>query len=93
MWGMFIASYHVSMFYTYRPLLRLLYRMLVFSLILYYYIRVRIFKNKWFHRFANKEGITDSELKEVVKQLENGQFYADLGGNQLTAPREAAFFE
>jgi len=41
---------------------------------------VRIFKNKWFHRFANKEGITDSELKEVVKQLENGQFYADLGG-------------
>jgi len=54
---------------------------------------VRIFKNKWFHRFANKEGITDSELKEVVKQLENGQFYADLGGNQATAPREAAFFE
>jgi len=41
---------------------------------------VRIFKNKWFHRFANKEGITDNELKEVVKQLENGQFYADLGG-------------
>jgi len=45
-----------------------------------YYIRVRIFKNKWFNRFANKEGITDNELKEVVKQLENGQFYADLGG-------------
>jgi len=43
-------------------------------------MRVRIFKNKWFHRFANKEGITDSELKEIVKQLENGQFYADLGG-------------
>ena len=41
---------------------------------------MRIFKNKWFHRFANKEGITDNELKEVVKQLENGQFYADLGG-------------
>ena len=41
---------------------------------------MRIFKNKWFHRFANKEGITDSELKEIVKQLENGQFYADLGG-------------
>jgi len=41
---------------------------------------VRIFKYKWFHRFVNKEGITDSELKEIVKQLENGQFYADLGG-------------
>jgi len=41
---------------------------------------VRIFKNKLFQRFAKKEGITDSELKEVIKQLENGQFYADLGG-------------
>jgi len=50
------------------------------TLIFGYYIRVRIFKNRWFHRFANKEGITDNELKEVVKQLENGQFYADLGG-------------
>jgi len=42
---------------------------------------VRIFKYKWFHKFAKKEGIKDSELKEIVKQLENGQFYADLGGN------------
>jgi len=41
---------------------------------------VRIFKYKWFHRFAKKEGITDSELIEIVKQLENEQFYADLGG-------------
>jgi len=42
---------------------------------------VRIFKYKWFHRFARKEDITDNELKEIVKQLENGQFYADLGGS------------
>ena len=42
---------------------------------------MRIFKNKWFHRFAKKEKIEDSELKEIVKQLENGQFYADLGGS------------
>ncbi|MCL2230933.1 MAG: type II toxin-antitoxin system RelE/ParE family toxin [Treponema sp.] len=41
---------------------------------------MRIFKYKWFHKFAKKEGITDSDLKEIVKQLENGQFYADLGG-------------
>jgi len=41
---------------------------------------VRIFKHKWFHRFAKKEGIADRELKEIVKQLENEQFYADLGG-------------
>ena len=42
---------------------------------------MRIFKNKWFHRFAGKEGITDNELKEIVRQLENGQYYADLGGS------------
>jgi len=41
---------------------------------------VRIFKYRWFNRFADKEGISDNELKEMVKQLENGQFYADLGG-------------
>jgi len=52
---------------------------LVFTYIPCYFINVRIFKNKWFHRFAAKEGITDSELKEIVQQLENGQFYADLG--------------
>jgi len=30
---------------------------------------VRVFKFKWFHRFTGKEGITDSELKEIVKQF------------------------
>jgi hypothetical protein len=42
---------------------------------------VRIFKYKWFHKFAEKEGITDNELREIVKQLENGQYYANLGGH------------
>ena len=42
---------------------------------------MRIFKNKWFHRFAKKEGISDSELKEIVNQLEGGRYYADLGGS------------
>jgi hypothetical protein len=32
-------------------------------------------------RFANKEGITDSELEEAVNQLEAGQADANLGGN------------
>jgi len=41
---------------------------------------VRIFKNTWFTRFANKEGITDTELKEMVDRLETGQADADLGG-------------
>ena len=53
---------------------------------------MRIFKYKWFHRFANKEGITDNELREIVKQLEKGQFYANLGGGvykmQLARPSE-----
>jgi len=42
---------------------------------------VRLFKNTWFTRFAKKEGITDSELREAVNQLEAGQADADLGGD------------
>jgi len=41
---------------------------------------VRTFKNTWFTRFADKEGITDGELREMVDQLEAGQADADLGG-------------
>jgi hypothetical protein len=41
---------------------------------------VRIFKNTWFTRFADKEGIMDSDLRELVNQLEAGQAEADLGG-------------
>ena len=41
---------------------------------------MRIFKNTWFTRFASKEDITDSELRELVNQLEVGQADADLGG-------------
>jgi hypothetical protein len=41
---------------------------------------VRIFKNTWFTRFADKEGIMDGELRKLVNQLEAGQVEADLGG-------------
>ncbi|WP_461257032.1 type II toxin-antitoxin system RelE/ParE family toxin [Treponema sp. R80B11-R83G3] len=41
---------------------------------------MRVFKNTWFNRFANKEGITDSELLEIVEQLEANQVDANLGG-------------
>jgi hypothetical protein len=42
---------------------------------------VKIFKNPWFARFASKEGILDSELKDIVKEvLEKDQADADLGG-------------
>jgi hypothetical protein len=44
-------------------------------------LSVRIFKNKWFSRFASKAGITDDELRAVVADLEAGRFDADLGGD------------
>ena len=42
---------------------------------------MRVFKNTWFNRYANKEGISDTELREAVKRLEAGQADANLGGN------------
>ena len=41
---------------------------------------MRIFKNTWFTRFADKEGITDAELRETVYQLESGLVDSSLGG-------------
>ena len=41
---------------------------------------MRVFKKVWFARFAEKEGITDSELMNAVNRLEKGQADADLGG-------------
>ena len=41
---------------------------------------MRIFKTTWFARFADREGITDSELREAVNQLEAGHADADLEG-------------
>ena len=42
---------------------------------------MRVFKNTWFSRFAGKEGITDSELRELAGQHEAGQADANLGGD------------
>jgi len=41
---------------------------------------MRIFKNTWFNRFADKEGITDDELRDIVPLLEANQADANLGG-------------
>jgi hypothetical protein len=41
---------------------------------------MRIFKNKWFARFARKNGIDDEALKSAVSEIEAGNFDADLGG-------------
>ncbi|MDR2192865.1 MAG: type II toxin-antitoxin system RelE/ParE family toxin [Treponema sp.] len=41
---------------------------------------MRIFKNGWFSRFAEREAISDEELKTAAADIENGRFDADLGG-------------
>ena len=41
---------------------------------------MRIYKSKWFQRFARREGIEDATLKEAVHRAEKGQIDADLGG-------------
>ena len=41
---------------------------------------MRIFKSRWFQRFARKEGIADAVLREAVARAEKGQIDADLGG-------------
>jgi hypothetical protein len=45
------------------------------------YLIVRVFKNKWFNRFADKNGITDDDLKDILSDLENGLVNANLGGD------------
>ncbi len=44
---------------------------------------MRIFKNKWFARFARKEGISEAKLREVVKDAEAGNIDADYGGGVI----------
>lgn len=44
---------------------------------------MRIFKNKWFARFARKERISDETLCEVAKEADKGNIDADLGGGVI----------
>jgi hypothetical protein len=44
---------------------------------------VRIFKSRWFERFARKERITDAVLCDAVARAEKGQIDADLGGGVI----------
>ncbi|WP_367379438.1 type II toxin-antitoxin system RelE/ParE family toxin [Sphingobium sp. SA916] len=43
----------------------------------------RIFKNGWFERFARKERIADSALRDAVERAESGLVDADLGGGVI----------
>ncbi|MPY24434.1 hypothetical protein FS373_18130 [Shewanella sp. YLB-07] len=41
---------------------------------------MRVFKSKSFNKFAASEGISDVQLVDVVREMENGLFEAELGG-------------
>ena len=42
---------------------------------------MRIFKNKLFHKWAIKEGLTDLLLRQAIEEMEKGLFDANLGGH------------
>jgi hypothetical protein len=42
---------------------------------------VRVFKNKWFTKFAEKAAITDDDLLEAVKEIEAGLVDVNYGGD------------
>jgi hypothetical protein len=44
---------------------------------------VRVFKSRWFQRFARKEGISDPILLEAVARAEQSRIDADLGGGVI----------
>lgn len=44
---------------------------------------MRIFKSRWFQRFAREEGIEDAVLRDAVARAERGQIDADLGGGVI----------
>jgi hypothetical protein len=44
---------------------------------------MRIFKNKWFAKFAKKEGISDEKLFKAVKNAEAGKIDANYGGGVI----------
>jgi hypothetical protein len=44
---------------------------------------VRIFKTKWFARYARRERIGDESLHEAIERAERGLVDAELGGNVI----------
>lgn len=44
---------------------------------------MRIFKSRWFAKFARKERITDATLCEAIKNAERGIVDADYGGGVI----------
>jgi len=46
----------------------------------YIYKKLRVFKNKWFARWARLEDVPDSVLLQAATEIVAGQVEADLGG-------------
>ena len=44
---------------------------------------VRVFKSKWFARYARREQITEKSLSEAIARAELGLIDADLGGGLI----------
>ena len=44
---------------------------------------MEIFKNRWFDRWARKQGLTSSSLCAAVREMAAGLYDADLGGGLL----------
>lgn len=44
---------------------------------------MRIFKTRWFARFARQERLLDDSLLEAIKRAERGLVDADLGGGLI----------
>ena len=44
---------------------------------------MRIFMNKWFSKFARKEGISDEKLIQAVREADDGSIDADYGGGVM----------
>ena len=42
---------------------------------------IRIYKLKWFKKWASKEGLSDSLLKLAIAEMKQGLVDADLGAN------------
>lgn len=44
---------------------------------------MRVFKTKWFARYAQRVHIDDNSLKEAIERAESGLIDAELGGNMI----------
>jgi len=42
---------------------------------------MRIFKSKWFNKWAEKEGLTDKALTAAIAEMDDGLNDGDLGGH------------